>query len=782
METPFTQFTQSEFLRPTVDGWLGKIERARQCHHRRWWQDNADQSLMFYCAATGFMWDGRHATAMFGGPCPAKPKFRMTINKAFELVALTAPVIMNRYPIRQVKPRPAFDLPPGLFGDPNDPNVQQFTQQMQAQAQQMQLEDGVRAALMERWLNYTPREQPGGGLLGHCERAVTAALIKGRACLWARDYKMPGSGRVLTGLFEDDPSNLFIDPDATSLHDARWIAQKCTHPIWWVEREYNLPVGSLKNKGNAESAWMQGEAVSNPDIRHARTNGETFDLLTYYKIYSKGGAGARLSGVSSPLKRAFDEVVGDHAYIVVAPGVPFPLNAPTFRVREWDDQQVKAAFQWPIPFWADDRWPVAILDFYDKPLSPWPVAPLAPALGELKAINMFFSFLASHVWSGSRTFHIAAKQIFDQIKSIYEAGQDQGVFSIDDAGTGQDVGKLFATIQQPQTNLDVWRIIEALMSLFDRRTGLTDLAYGLNPGGTQPRTAEEMSVKQHQLNIRPDYMAHRVEEWLSEGARLEAFVTRWKVDARNLAGLLPPMGQQLWHNLIWSTDVEKVVRELDFTVMAGTARKPNKDRDVANIAQAMQFLFPMATNYAAATSDTTPLNWLVQKWGDSVDQPDMAQFQLGPWAPPPPPPGSLTPQQMAEMDFQQQMQFKQLDHELSQRIKIAELQTKLAGQQATTQQQLGTQRATAAQKQEITAADSLLRQGVQQAEATQRMRLDRAEFAQDLQQDQAAWQAEMRRAEREFAVELANKKKLAAVQRQAAAKKPAAGKSPKNAA
>jgi hypothetical protein len=49
------------------------------------------------------------------------------------------------------------------------------------------------ARLLEMYLNYTPTEQPGGGLATHASDAITEALVKGRGCLWPRPYFMPGS-------------------------------------------------------------------------------------------------------------------------------------------------------------------------------------------------------------------------------------------------------------------------------------------------------------------------------------------------------------------------------------------------------------------------------------------------------------------------------------------------------------------------------------------------------------------------------------------------------------
>ena len=64
---------------------------------------------------------------------------------------------------------------------------------------------------MELWLNYTPAEQPG--TLGqHGKMATVDSRITGRGVLFARPIRKP-SGRLVTGLFREDPLRFVSDPD-----------------------------------------------------------------------------------------------------------------------------------------------------------------------------------------------------------------------------------------------------------------------------------------------------------------------------------------------------------------------------------------------------------------------------------------------------------------------------------------------------------------------------------------------------------------------------------------
>ena len=149
---------------------------------------------------------------------------------------------------------------------------------------------------MESWLNYTPREMPGGGLEKHAQRAITEALVKGRGVLWAEPYQKAASDKMLTGLFYDSVDNLFLDPDATKLEDVRWIAQRCVEHYRDVEERFGLPRNSLKGKASLESMWAEGEKDRSEEAAMYQANGTGKDLVLYYKVYSKSGLGVEFVG------------------------------------------------------------------------------------------------------------------------------------------------------------------------------------------------------------------------------------------------------------------------------------------------------------------------------------------------------------------------------------------------------------------------------------------------------------------------------------------------------
>jgi len=101
-----------EFLRPLVSAWTAKIERAKEGRSR--WHEVASECLMFYSNSAQAMWDPEYSKKFWKNV--KLPRFRITINKSFELVAIFAPNLMWETPHRSVNSKKALFLPPDVFG------------------------------------------------------------------------------------------------------------------------------------------------------------------------------------------------------------------------------------------------------------------------------------------------------------------------------------------------------------------------------------------------------------------------------------------------------------------------------------------------------------------------------------------------------------------------------------------------------------------------------------------------------------------------------------------
>jgi len=626
-----------EFMKPLVTGWLGKLKLAIQ-HKKEQFQDTADQCMYFYSGAANFMFSPQYQRKYMGQGSAIAPKFQICLQKAFEVVALFGPLIYNRNPRRNCRPHPPNEFSPFDFGDPNDPNTQALYQHIQMREQLREASAKSRCSGTENYLNYTAREQPNGGLKQAGENAVTEALIKGRGLLWAKLYTRPGSNQTLTMCEYDTVDRLLIDPDAESpdFGQAHWIARKHITPHWIPERRFGLPFGALRDKANSmESSGAQGARAANKVGNLHKQAGRTFDLCTWWEIWSLGGVGTRLTGTSKVMQKAFDDVVGDYAYIVVADGYDAPLNAARTKVQQASDEEIADMFAWPIPTWADSRWPVAMLDFYRKPGAIWPIPPMAPALGELTAVNIIFSQLVEQVWTNSQQLIAVLKSAEKDVKAALLNASGPIVLALPDVM--KDINKIVSFLDRPDVKFENWQIIELLLTTFDKRVGLADMLYGMSVSAT-PRTATDVRTKSEKLSVRPDHMATKIEEWLTEASTIEKIAAYFGgVGAKDVLPLMGEIGAYLFEQHFTNAEPETILGETDCTIEVGSARKPNREKDLANIEQLYPAMSQEFSKHADMTTDTSQLNTLHQKLGKAMEE-DMSGLQMGPRMPPPPPP------------------------------------------------------------------------------------------------------------------------------------------------
>lgn len=637
--------TGEDVLKGIATSWLKKIELGLK--HKRPFSDDAREAMDFFDGPHNWFWKNEYARNESGyNRSITPPGFRMQINRVFEAVKLFASVIYHRNPNRQVTPKKFPDIPPEALGlDPNNPEV---VQQYQMALQDTVMRNGVRdvvSRLMSAYLNYTPNELD---LKTHSRRVVDEAIIKGGGCWWTEMVVDPGPQSRAVGSFADSVDNLVLDPDATEIEDIAWCARRCIHPIDVVAKQYGIDVEKLRGNiegqtaPKAEDAYISGHS-SDDSKPSSRRVGKTNDLMTYWKIWSKTGFGDRLKD-SPKDQRGFFDAIGDNAYIVVADGVPFPLNVPPDMLAEQVDeetglpQSMFRAVQWPIPFWAEaNGWPFTMLAFHRKPGYVWPVSHIKPGIPELRFLCWAFSFLAQRVAVSCETLigvsKAADQDIKDQILS-----QSQGGFKIVELSEilGRSVSDVISVFQLPNATSEIWSVISAVTEMLEKRLGLTELVYGMT--NKQIRSATEASVRSEQISIRPDDMAECVENAMTQIARKEALAARWLLTPEDVAPVVGPIGAAAWAQHVSSMEPIQVAREYDYRIESGSARKPNKATRAEQMQAALQNLGPVLSGLIGA-GVVDPFNALVKDWADSLDL-DATPYLVPP-PPPPPDPQSV---------------------------------------------------------------------------------------------------------------------------------------------
>ena len=537
-----------------------------------------------------------------------------------------------------------------------------------------------------------------------------------------------------------------MDPDAQYWEDVQWIARRCVHPVWKVEREYGLEEGYLR--GNMSSLSAQSE-VKNSGRKQSsgdKRKGTSYDLIEYWQVFTKSGFGDRLKVTNrqkQPTK--FDySMFGDFCYLAVSEDIPFPLNLPPQSLKE-DEDSIFMRAQWPIPFWTDGGWPFSKLHFYEKPKEIWPISLIKPAIGELRFVNWCMSFLADKVAAASTTYVAIAKaagaEIQDQIKS------GMGPYSVIEVSEiyGGKIQDMISFLDSPSFNVDIWRMVSEVLDMIDKRTGLTELLYGLS-GSTQIRSATEADVRNQNVSVRPDDMASRVEDWLSSCALKEMEAAEWSMSSEDIYPILGQVGSIVWDQQISQMDFERTVRDYDYRVEAGSARKPNKTNRVRQLNDFGQIAMPLLQEfvgmgisgpYNAYLTDWAKANELdVEPYLIDMEEIRAKQEQEEAAAQEGNPEMEMQQQQiqMQQQMAQLEMQEKQLDMQSKQfdvQIKQADAQSKQA--EAANSQQVSLQKAQVEQ---------------------QKIQIEQTKHVQEMQQDSERHTMELQQAKERHQLEL----------------------------
>lgn len=632
-------------LRQVVSTWVKKLKAATD--YKKPFSDDAKEASLFFDGDHNWMWRDAYSRGERGyNSSIAPPSFRMQVNKVFELVEIFASVIYHRNPVRTVTVMQPPTLPPELFGlDLTQPPEMATPEQQQileiAKAEDLQnVQRKSVAKLLESYLNWTPQELD---LKRQARKVVTEAMIKGAGCFWTEMTIIEGSPTDpnrqpirMIGSYYDTVDNLLIDPDFDNADDMLWCARKCVRPLLEVAETYGIPPEDLRKHIEKGEGTLDREPKGRKKIEH------TNELVTFYKVWSKTGAGDRFKDSPKESRGVFDSL-GRYVYLVVCEGVPYPLNVPPSvleeEVPEGSEipQDLIARTAWPIPFYADPQgWPFTMLAFHWKPGYAWPISHIRPAIGELRLLNWCMSFLATRIATSCETM-VAVQKAADQTIKDQILAASEGGFKIVELSEllGRRIEDVMSVFQFPQVTKDLWDIISAVADMFAQRTGLSDLVYGYTR--SMFRSAAEAQIKNENISVRPDNMANELEDCMSQLARREALAARWLLEAKDTVPVLGALGGAAWQQFVMSRDIVELTRDFLYRVEAGSARKPNKATRVEQMQLAVQTLGPILSQMVGSGM-VDPFNALISDWANSLDI-DPTPYLV----PPPPPPAAAPP-------------------------------------------------------------------------------------------------------------------------------------------
>ena len=644
---------QKNALEPLVKAWLGVVEEAKKIKKETFGAD-AEECLRYYDGPYAWQWRKKYRSKLTSEAdledTPIEPTFKMSVNKTAEFVQIFGPTLYHRNPQRKVTPNPLVsvsDIVPAELTD--RPEMQALLQQEQAVLPPIKFTRACQSRLMETLLNYTPNEL---NLKDHIRLALEEAMIKGMGVVWIEAWTNPLGNQTLIGSFYDTVDNLYMDPDAETLDDAEFIIRRREEPVWRVADKFHLKESEVK--GNAESVTSSGSTASMDDESYHRSRGATNDMVVYYEIYSRTGAGEKLTGAKDIDESLKDQLagLGKYVYLAVANNLPYPLNlAPSHIRAAQGDHDLIEATSWPIAFWEDGQWPFVPVYFHTRPRSPWPIPHIKFGLGELKFLDWAYSFIASKIGHTCRDLIAVPKSLSEEMKDAILRGKDLGLIEIEELH-GNTIKDIVSYLQGPQFNGDIFNVIQYVETNLEKRLGLNELAYGM--ASKQIRVAADAEIRQQSTQIRPTDMANRVEDAASLMARLEAIASRLILKSADIVPIMGPIGGMLWLHFIENVDETRVALELDYRVEAGQARKPNKEKEVQNMQTAMQQLLPVLLQ----TGNFNAANALIQDWAKSIDLLNPERYALQPPQPQPDAKAQLIEAQTQAVQQQSQLKMQ----------------------------------------------------------------------------------------------------------------------------
>lgn len=643
-------------LSSIVDLWLRQIRHAEKVKFRRFGK-TAQRAWRFL---------GKDHAGVYNEDDDysglKQPQHRTRRNLTAEYRNLLLPYIHHKVPTRVVTPsRP--QIPGALLGLP--PGVPTPLSPVQQQ-------DQVRAWMLNWFVNWTPGQYD---LRGEARKSTIEALIKGRGIVWHEMFDSPYG--PIPGSFYDSVDGLLIDPDCGhSLRDAGWIARKRRRSVWQVAEEFRVPPdqlrGAYKSYQQKSTDEVQGDTATDAEndeaddeaSSEAKTRG---DVVEYWEVFTRGvGLGHVYDTASEELREvatAADQL-GQNLYLAICPGMPWPLNlSPALLASEDVSTRITMALQWPIPFFVqtENPWPMTPLDFYPGTDCPWPSSPLEPAIPLQVFLDLAYGFLMGRVGVTSRQLLVTSDALEEAFTTALEKGSDLEIVSM--KGSVQKALKdLFEVVQFPNVNTDLYSIIQMVEAAFRMTMGTDALLYG-GEGTTQIRSSAEVQIRQGNLMSRPEDMAECAEQWDSNVAKAEGFMTRVAVAPQTVAPLLgedmaamgplgqPQMGRltQTWAALV-NADPQRASMELAYTIEAGSGRRKNKLKQQDDVKMLMQTMFQPMLGLAQTTGNSEPVNVLIKLMGEAFEFdvsgmlfPIMVPSPAAPGTQGPPPPRAGAP-------------------------------------------------------------------------------------------------------------------------------------------
>lgn len=377
------------------------------------------------------------------------------------------------------------------------------------------------------------------------------------------------------------PFDIYVDPEATTMRDIQWIAQRVVMPLEAAQKDPRFVSGARRKlKADGSLKWFNEDNKQNIPPDHGR--------VTIWEFYD----------VSRGTLSVFADAQKDVGFLVKPVDFPYPYGHPFVMLRNYE-----------VP----DQ-------FY--------------TIGEIEAIEPLQNEL-----NHTRSAMVLARKLDIPKYMVRKDAMDSDAL---DALTSSDTNALvpirddtpFNEVIQPvphnAANAQFYQNhSDVITNDIDRVTGVNEYMRG----GVQEirRTATEAGIIQDAANARSSDKLARIEGFIAEIAERVVQLAQMFLTTEQVARITTEQGAQVW--VPYSrTDI---MGEFDFEVEAGSTQPHNETFRRQQAIQLMQTMGP----FIGTTVDPMAISIHVLREGFGIKNPE--RFMMG--GPPPPPPGAQGP-------------------------------------------------------------------------------------------------------------------------------------------
>lgn len=337
------------------------------------------------------------------------------------------------------------------------------------------------------------------------------------------------------------PRNFFVDPDALSYDEARWVAERFYRP--WIEavNDERWDDEARKNlDATGHSPWVEDE-TGNANWMDSPVGQDTA-MVEFFEIYDKT----------------------TQRIIVVSQGSPKPLE-----VKDY-------------PFFGKDG-PYEILQFLPRDDSFWAISYADTFSDQVLAMNKLRTQMMDHFqkWGSLK---LAIKNGAMDLKDAEKWINAHNAVAV--VNTQTNLEDVFSVAPQIDISGDAWRLTDLIKSDFEQISGISEQALG---SGAGVQTATEANIIAQQSGLRISDMRDQVDQMLRGSTRKIVALLRQFWTSEQIVPIVGPDGQT------WDVVVDKntVAGEYDVDIESGSTERVDRNARMRQTIELLQTLGPM---------------------------------------------------------------------------------------------------------------------------------------------------------------------------------------------